>query len=136
MKKIMILLFVLMVSCNKNTSSENSENFLLKPKAFQEKFTSSPGGVLLDVRTLEEVRQEHLKGAVNFDFTLPQFNILIAGLDKSKPYFVYCASGVRSAKAADKMRDLDFPRVYLLEGGLKAWKAEGLPTQSAKGANP
>lgn len=136
MKQIMIILFVLMVSCNKNTSSENSENFLLKPQAFQEKFASSPGAMLVDVRTLDEVRQEHIKGAVNIDFNLPQFDILIAGLDKTKTYFVYCASGVRSAKAADKMRQLDLPKVYLLEGGIKAWKADGLPTQSVKGFNP
>ncbi len=132
MKKVAILLVVLMVSCGKNTS----ENFLLKPKEFQEKIATSPGAVLLDVRSLAEVQQEHIKGQINFDFNMPQFDILIAGLDKTKPYFVYCASGVRSGKAADKMRDLDFQKVYLLEGGLKAWKAEGLPTQISKAANP
>ena len=133
MKKIGILLFVLTVSCGKSTSSEN---FLLKPKEFQEKFAAAPGAVLLDVRSLEEVRQEHIKGEINFDFNMPQFDILIAGLDKTKPYFVYCAKGVRSAKAAEKMRSMDFEKVYLLEGGLTAWKADGLPTQMPKGANP
>lgn len=130
MKKVFIFLFVLTVSCNRNTAPE--ENFLLKPKDFQQKFASSAGAVLLDVRTVDEVRQEHLKGEINFDFSLPQFDILIAGLDKTKPYFVYCASGVRSAKAAEKMRTFDFQKVYLLDGGIKAWKAEGLPTQSQK----
>ena len=133
MKKLIIILFVLAVSCQKNTSSES---FLLKPKDFQEKMTVVPGAVLLDVRTLEEVKKEHLKGEVNFDFNMPQFDVLIAGLDKTKSYFVYCASGVRSAKAADKMRALDIQNVYLLDGGIKAWKAEGLPTKSVKEVNP
>jgi len=129
MNKIATLLLVLTLSCAKTGTNET---VLLKPKAFQEKIASSPGAIILDVRTREEVHQGYLKGAVNFDFNTPEFNILIAGMDKTKPYFVYCASGVRSAKAADKMRDLDFKTVYLLDGGIKAWKGEELPTQAPK----
>jgi thioredoxin 1 len=129
MNKIATLLLVLTVACGR---TETTENTLLKPKAFQEKMVATPDGVLLDVRTPEEVRQGYLKGAVNFDFNTPEFNILIAGMDKTKPYFVYCGSGVRSAKAADKMKDMDFQKVYLLDGGIKAWKGEGLPVQTPK----
>jgi len=126
MNKIVTLVLILTVACSKT----GTETFLLKPKAFQEKMAATSGAVILDVRTPDEVRQGYLKGAVNVDFNLPEFNILITGMDKTKPYFVYCGSGVRSAKAADKMKDLDFQQVYLLEGGIKAWKEEGLPTQS------
>src|SRR5882762_4075062 len=126
MNKIVTLLLLLTVACSKT----GTETFLLKPKAFQEKIAASPDAVILDVRTPEEVRQGYLKGAVNFDFNTPEFNILIAGMDKAKPYFVYCGSGVRSGKAADKMRDMDFQKVYLLDGGIKAWKGEGLPIQT------
>jgi len=122
-----LLLLVTTFSC---TKTGTTETFLLKPKAFQEKMAATPGAVILDVRTPEEVRQGYLKGAVNVDFNLPEFKILITGMDKTKPYFVYCGSGVRSAKAADKMKDLDFQQVYLLDGGIKAWKEEGLPTQT------
>ena|SRR5882672_4528715 len=127
MKKVVIL-FLLLLSCNK----KETESFLLKPQVFQEKMTTTPGAVILDVRTPDEVRKEYIKGTINFDFNTPEFNILIAGMDKTKPYFVYCASGVRSAKAADKMRDMDFEKVYLLDGGIKAWRAEGLPISTPK----
>ena len=127
MNKIATLLLVVTFSCARTGSTEN---FLLKPKAFQEKIAGTPDAMILDVRTPEEVRQGYLKGAVNFDFNTPEFNILIAGMDKAKPYFVYCGSGVRSGKAADKMRDMDFQKVYLLDGGIKAWKGEGLPIQT------
>ncbi len=125
MKKIPIFLVLLTVSCSHH---QGAENFLLKPNAFQEKIASTSGAVVLDVRTPEEVNQEYLKGAINIDFKAPEFNVLIAGMDKTKPYFVYCASGVRSGKAAEMMRDMDFQKVYLLDGGIKAWKGEGLPT--------
>lgn len=102
----------------------------LKPLDFKEKINIVTGAVLLDVRTPEEVQKGYLKGALNLDFKSPQFTILIEGLDKEKPYLVYCASGVRSGKAADLMREKGFMKVYTLEGGLKAWKDEGLMTDS------
>jgi rhodanese-related sulfurtransferase len=123
-----LLLLIVAISCAKT----GTEPVLLKPKAFQDQMAATPGAVILDVRTPDEVHQGYLKGAVNFDFNAPEFNILITGMDKTKPYFVYCGSGVRSGKAADKMRDLDFQKVYLLDGGIKAWKEEGLPTQVPK----
>ncbi len=129
MKMISIFLLVVASACGRGSD----ENTLLKPTDFQQKLVSLPGAVLLDVRSLEEVRQERIRGSINFDFNMAQFDILIAGLDKAKPYFVYCASGVRSARAAEKMRKGDFEKVYLLDGGMKAWKAAGLPTQTTTG---
>jgi rhodanese-related sulfurtransferase len=122
----MTFLAVVAVSCG----HKDSEKFLLKPQAFQQKMATTEGAIILDVRTPEEVNKEYLKGAINFNFNAEEFKVLIAGMDKTKTYFVYCASGVRSGKAADMMRDMDFQQVYLLEGGLKAWKAEGLATQA------
>jgi rhodanese-related sulfurtransferase len=118
---ITILAF-LMISCSK----EEKENWNLKPVDFKEKISTLTDAVLLDVRTPEEVQVGYLKGALNFDFKSPQFNILIEGLDKNKPYLVYCASGVRSGKAADLMREKGFEKVYTLDGGLSTWKSEGL----------
>jgi len=110
-------------------SKEDKPASTLSPVAFQNQLQATPDAVLLDVRTLEEVQSGRIKGEINFDFKAPEFNLLIKGLDKTKPYFVYCASGVRSGKAADKMKEDGFEKVYTLEGGLKAWKAAGLPVQ-------
>jgi len=123
MKRILsiISLALLLTSCSK----EEKEKLSLNPVEFKQKINTVTGSVLLDVRTPEELQKGYLKGALNFDFKSPQFNILIEGLDKEKPYLVYCASGVRSGKAADIMREKGFREVYTLEGGLNAWKGEG-----------
>ncbi|HEY5824848.1 MAG TPA: rhodanese-like domain-containing protein [Cyclobacteriaceae bacterium] len=110
-------------------SKDDKTTSTLTPEAFQSQLQATPDAVLLDVRTLEEVQSGRIKGEVNFDFKAPEFDLLIKGLDKTKPYFVYCASGVRSGKAADQMKEEGFEKVYTLEGGLKAWKAAGLPVQ-------
>lgn len=125
-----IFILVVAASIAGCASKESKESVsTLAPQAFQTQLQSTPDAVLLDVRTLEEVQSGRIKGQVNFDYNAPEFDLLIKGLDKAKPYFVYCASGVRSGKAADKMKDLGFEKVYTLEGGLKAWKVAGLPVQ-------
>jgi rhodanese-related sulfurtransferase len=127
---LLILLVLTQISCAKKQNSE-TENRLLKPKDFQEKLAASPGAVLLDVRTQDELIKDGLiKGALNFDFKTPEFKILITGMDKTKPYFVYCASGVRSGKTSEMLGELGFKEVYTLDGGLNAWKAEGLPVKT------
>jgi rhodanese-related sulfurtransferase len=131
MKRILsITIFALLLgSCSK----DEKENLNLKPLDFKKKINTVTNAILLDVRTPEEVMNGYLKGALNFDFKSPQFSILIEGLDKEKPYLVYCASGVRSGKAADKMREKGFKTVYTLDGGLNAWKGEGLETDVPAG---
>ena len=58
---------------------------------------------------------------------MPDFAQKIANLDKTKVYLVHCAAGGRSAKACDKMGQLNFKNLYNLEGGFKAWEKAGKP---------
>jgi len=43
---------------------------------------------------------------------------------------LYCASGGRSALAADTLRQLGYTRAAHLDGGIKAWIAAGQPVES------
>jgi len=38
---------------------------------------------------------------------------------------LYCRSGSRTRKAADAMQKIGFKHVYMLEGGINAWKEAG-----------
>lgn len=96
----------------------------LEPKVFAEQ---AQQGIVLDVRTPEEFTESHLPDARNIDYKNEAFKDSIQTLDKSKPYYVYCKSGVRSGKAAEIMREMGFTRVYNMEGGIDAWKKEGMP---------
>ena len=117
-------------------STQPTESSSLSPADFDQQVKSTADAVLLDVRTPEEVQTGYIKGAINMDFKRPEFKILIAGLDKEKPYFVYCLSGMRSGKAADLMRESGFTKVKTLDGGLKAWKAAGLGTTDPAPSQP
>jgi protein disulfide-isomerase len=85
--------------------------------------------IVLDVRTPEEFRAGHISGAVNLDFNAADFQAQAALLDRSKVYLVHCASGVRSARACDKLSRIDFPNLYNLPGGFRAWAKAGKPVE-------
>ena len=85
--------------------------------------------VILDVRTAEEFAAGHLLGAINIDFNTADYEAKIAALDKGKVYLVHCASGVRSARACQKLVSLGFPKLYNLPGGFRAWVKAGKPVE-------
>jgi rhodanese-related sulfurtransferase/thioredoxin-related protein len=85
--------------------------------------------VILDVRTAKEFEAGHLPGAMNLDVSAADFEKKAASLNKSKTYLVHCATGVRSARACEKLGRLDFPKLYNLPGGFKAWAKAGKPVE-------
>lgn len=84
-------------------------------------------GVLLDVRTADEVKSGYIAGAKNIDWYSPNFKTEVAKLDKTKPVYVYCAVGGRSSSARDLLLSLGFKEVHQLTGGIGAWKSAGYP---------
>ena len=78
------------------------------------------------MRTAREYQSSHLKNALQADWLNPQqFADRTQYLDKSKPVYVYCASGARSAEAAKWLLSKGFNNVQNLKGGISAWKMEG-----------
>lgn len=76
-----------------------------------------PGdGILLDVRTPQEFEASHLAGAVNLNVTSSDFREQARRLPKTEPIYVYCASGVRSGRAAGILEAMGYPVVYNIGG--------------------
>ncbi|MCW1923721.1 rhodanese-like domain-containing protein [Luteolibacter arcticus] len=87
------------------------------------------GAQLLDVRTQEEWKEGHLKGAKLVPLAQDGFlDKAKAALDPKKPVLVYCKSGGRSAKAAKQLREAGFT-VYDMAGGITAWQKAGKPVE-------
>lgn len=86
--------------------------------------------VLVDVRTPEEFKEGHLKGAINIDVkdSINFMKKAIEQLPKNKTVMVYCRSGRRSAMAAGKLAAEGY-FVFNLEGGYKAWTEAGKETE-------
>ena len=82
---------------------------------------------IIDVRQPAEFGAGHLPGAKNVP--LGELAAKIGELDKmkSKSIVVVCESGARSASAARILAKAGFEDVVNLEGGLAAWRHQGLP---------
>lgn len=82
---------------------------------------------LIDVRTSEEFNAGHIEGAINIDFKNDEvFYQSFQRLDKKNPVYVYCRSGNRSKKSADKLLEMGFSKVYDLKGGYIDWNLNEL----------
>ena len=91
--------------------------------AFAEKLKATDKAQLLDVRTPEEFSSGHIENATNVNWNGDDFVAKAENYDKSKPVFVYCKVGGRSAQAADKLAELGFKEIYNLDGGIMKWNA-------------
>jgi rhodanese-related sulfurtransferase len=97
--------------------------------AYAQKLSATPGAQLVDVRSSEEYAGGHLKGSVNIDYQASDFEAKVANVDRSKPVFLYCHSGRRSAAAAAKMEEMGFKVIYNLSGGISEWEKEHMPIE-------
>jgi rhodanese-related sulfurtransferase len=70
----------------------------------------------------------HIPGAHH----IPQFQLAtrLAEIPASCVPVVVCHSGVRSHRAAQFLKQADFPHVYSLAGGTAGWHRAGLPVVS------
>lgn len=99
----------------------------LSVEAFSKSVESDDSPQILDVRTQDEFRKGYIAGAMNYDINSKDFKSHVGSLDKSRPVFVYCLSGGRSAKAAAHLRRTGFKEVYELNGGMMAWNGAKKP---------
>lgn len=87
---------------------------------------------VLDVRTAAEFKTGYIKNALHADWNdSRQFTERTQHIDKNKPVYVYCLSGVRSASAAHWLRKNGFALVYELKGGLVSWKNSSKPIEGS-----
>lgn len=52
-----------------------------------------------------------------------------AEFEPDRALILYCATGERSAMAAATLRSMGFRDIRVLDGGLEAWKKQGLPVE-------
>ena len=108
MKKVLSLLVILLSfsSCIKKPV----EGVRVVDVATYETEMSKPNVQLIDVRTPAEYAEGHIANSKNINITGEDFDAQVALLDKSKPVLLYCKSGMRSAKASLRLKELGFEK--------------------------
>lgn len=118
-----LLLFLVGCALSQQKSTE------LEASDFEKQITAG-NTQLLDVRTAGEYRSGHIRGALQADWNNKnQFADRTQYIDKSRPVYVYCLSGGRSAAAAAWLRKNGFKDVWELKGGILQWKSLQKPLE-------
>lgn len=126
MTRLFSFLFAVLIFSSCTSNAQNAVNI----DEFEKKI-KDPGVQILDVRTMGEYNSGYIKNSLQADWNnRAQFDDRTQHLDKSKPVYVYCASGARSDKAAAALRAKGYNAVNM-EGGLNAWKKAGKPLVGA-----
>jgi rhodanese-related sulfurtransferase len=83
--------------------------------------------LVVDLSSTNDFQKGHIAGSKSvqpsqFD---PESKQLAAA--KTLPVIVVCRTGMTAAGSAKRLKKAGFEKVYLLEGGIQAWRQAGLP---------
>ncbi|MDR2293373.1 MAG: rhodanese-like domain-containing protein [Prevotellaceae bacterium] len=124
--KLAFALSLMFLGCNISAQSISS----FGPEKFRFAISEDKKPQIIDVRTKAEFDAEHIDGAINIDINKIDFQKRInKKIKKDRIVYVYCRTGARSLRAAKILSNLEFPRIYNLEGGLEAWKKQSYPVK-------
>lgn len=87
--------------------------------------------VLIDVREADETAKGHAPGALLISRGVLEGSIEEDVPDIKTPIILSCASGNRSALAAQSLTEMGYTDVRSLAGGFKAWVAAGQPVEKS-----
>jgi len=122
----LVLLLIHTASFAQSASKDSVD--VLSVADFESKSTKK-NTLVIDVRTPEEVAEGRLPGSMNINFLSEDFAQEIGVLNKKATYLIYCRTGNKSRKAVDLLQKAGFKHVYMLDGGITAWKEAGKPIE-------
>ncbi|BAX81761.1 thioredoxin domain-containing protein [Labilibaculum antarcticum] len=133
MKRILSLVFpcfLFLTACGQNQTIKevNSTEF--------EKLIKDSSGTLLDVRTLGEFKNGHIKDAGQLNYYALGFRKKLLLLPKNQAIYLYCNTGYRSQKAAEILAENGYKNIYNLEHGIMEWNLKNLPVLVDLDAKP
>jgi rhodanese-related sulfurtransferase len=103
----------------------------IHPLTIQTTSARTGEAVLIDVRGRDEYARGHPRGALWIpleDLSAARVAALLGdSAGRSRPLYLLSATGVRAEQAAHRLKRGGLDNVGLVNGGVRAWRAEGLP---------
>jgi rhodanese-related sulfurtransferase len=91
------------------------------------KFSRGEKFVFIDTREDSEWAAGRARGAIHLGKGVIERDIETEIPDKGAEIVLYCGGGFRSALAAEAIQKMGYTNVYSMDGGIKGWRAAGLP---------
>jgi len=83
--------------------------------------------VVVDIRPAEEFKDGHIINAMNMPVADLESRRKELEKHKDKPVVLYCQGGAESGRVIRGFKHEGFGNLYVLKGGMQAWKSAGLP---------
>jgi rhodanese-related sulfurtransferase len=84
---------------------------------------------LVDTREDDEWRAGHIPSSQHLGKGIIERDIETTIPDKDQEIILYCGGGYRSALAADALQQMGYTNVVSMDGGIRGWRAAGLPEE-------
>lgn len=85
--------------------------------------------ILIDTREESEWAAGHAAGAIHLGKGIIERDIEARVPDHKATLVLYCGGGFRSALVADNLGKMGYQNAISLDGGWKAWVAQGMPVE-------
>lgn len=123
-KKLRNILKKLMQYVLKEKRDIDEENINLEEL---KKMIKQDNVILLDVRSPQEYKEKHIRGAI----LIPSYEINKQEIqkrlkDKEQTIIVYCLSGARSQKIIELLKKIGYTNLYHLKDGIEAYPEDDI----------
>ena len=96
---------------------------------FKAIIANDKNGIILDLRTTDEIAKGYIKGSVPMIFGEKGVEQEIDKLEKNKTYYIYDTDGKKSSEVAEYMDKHNFKHIFTLEKGFSDWEKKGYPVE-------
>lgn len=94
------------------------------------RMNNSEDAVFIDARKHKDFEQSHLPGARSIPAAEVEGHLKQIEKLRERPVIIYDEGGVDAERAAKQLARNGFTRLYVIDGGLPAWRKAELPTES------
>ncbi len=85
--------------------------------------------IFVDVREDDEWKAGRAQGAIHLGKGVIERDIETEIPDRAAEIILYCGGGFRSALAAESIARMGYTNVLSMDGGMRAWREQGLPEE-------
>ncbi len=133
LKALAVLAFVvpLIVSCSSKTAQDIEKNCVTPEKLLE--LMKYQRAIVVDTMSYLECMDHRISGSICIALEEFEEKSLSLLKDKNQPVIFYCESEEcpRAGQTSEKAKKLGYKNIYILDGGLSAWKKAGQDVESA-----
>ena len=101
------------------------------PVEFDYRYKSEVFAIIIDTRIARQYRRSRIPGSVGIEKKV-RLEVFADTMDTETPLYIYCDGEGRSRTVYYYLAEQGFSNMYILKGGIREWKAAGMPMDNKR----